>query len=144
MKAQKRRKTPEFIIVNFWHEDESPEWEEEDEEWMASLIPLREKVLRGDLRCLYLGWLRGVQNGEFNDDDVEPMVPRGLAKLSAPLEAFAHFLSIDRDLIAVASQRSSLPKAGPARSHLEVWIENMPEKEKNALLLEAVSADPPH
>jgi hypothetical protein len=138
------RTTSEFIILNFWQEDESFEWEKDDEEWMDSLIPLREEVLRGDLRCLYLGWLRGVQAGEFNDDVAEPTVPRGLAKLSAPLEAFADFLSIDRHLIAVASQRSPRPKAGPTQSHLEVWISKMPENEKDALLLEAVSANHPN
>ncbi len=142
--SARMRKTPEFIIVNFWQEDESPEWEEDDEGWMAALIPLREEVLRGDLRCLYLGWLLGVQKGEFKDDDAEPMVPGGLAKLSAPLEAFADFLGIDQDLIVVASEQSSLPKAGPARGHLEAWIESMPEKEKNALLLEAACVDHPH
>ena len=142
--SARMRKTSEFIIVSFWQEDESFEWEEDDEEWMDSLIPLREEVLRGDLRCLYLGWLRGVQNGEFDDDDAEPTVPRGLAKLSAPLEAFVELLSMDRDLIAVASQRSPRPKAGPTQSHLEVWIGKMPENEKDALLLEAISADHPH
>ncbi len=142
--SARMRRVPEFIIVNFWQEDQIPEWEEDDEERMPSLIPLREEVLRGDLRCLYLGWLLGVQNGEFNDDDAEPMVPRGLAKLSAPLDAFSDFLGIDQDLIAVAAVRSAPHKAGPVRAHLEAWIKGMPEKEKSALLLQATRADHPH
>jgi hypothetical protein len=46
---------------------------------MASLIPLRADLLRGDERCLYLGWLRSGQNQELDEDDIEPPVPPSLA-----------------------------------------------------------------
>jgi len=52
------RRTARFVIVEFGSESE---WDGEDDGtgWMASLMPLRSDLLRGDLRCLYLGWLRG-------------------------------------------------------------------------------------
>ncbi|PYY12188.1 MAG: hypothetical protein DMG69_01970 [Acidobacteria bacterium] len=48
------RKTARFVIVEFGSESE---WDGEDDGtgWMASLMPLRSDLLRGDLRCLYLG-----------------------------------------------------------------------------------------
>ena len=79
------RKTVNSVVVDFRAEDEDRECEEDDG-WMASLIPLRAELLRGDLRCLYLGWLLGVQSGEYEHEDVEPPIPPGLRNLSAPPE----------------------------------------------------------
>jgi hypothetical protein len=53
--------------------------------WMGSLMSLRSDLLRGDLRCLYLGWLLCAQNEEFGKDELEPAAPAGLGELSAPL-----------------------------------------------------------
>ncbi len=46
--------TASFVIVEFGSESE---WDGEDDGtgWMASLMPLRSDLLRGDRRCLYLG-----------------------------------------------------------------------------------------
>jgi hypothetical protein len=75
------RRTARFVIVEFGCESE---WDGEDDGtgWMASLMPLRSNLLRGDLRCLYLGWLHSAQDGGLNEDELEPPVPAGLQELS--------------------------------------------------------------
>src|SRR5215831_17979074 len=50
------RKAGEFIVIDFCRQEDDGEWDE-GEGWMASLLPLRGDLLRGDQRCLYLGWL---------------------------------------------------------------------------------------
>ena len=60
--------------------------------WMGSLMSLRSDLLRGDLRCLYLGWLLCAQNGEFAENELEPAVPAGFGELSAPLHSLIEFL----------------------------------------------------
>ena len=42
------------------------EWDD-GTSWMGSLVSLRSDLLRGDLRCLYLGWLLCAQNQEVID-----------------------------------------------------------------------------
>ena len=54
----------DFVILEFHSEDESGEWEDEGENWLASLIPLRADLLGGDLRSLHLGWLASAQSYE--------------------------------------------------------------------------------
>jgi predicted nucleic acid-binding Zn-ribbon protein len=138
------QETPEFVIFDFLSEDENGDWEE-GEGYMASLIPLRSDLMNGDLRCLYLGWLFCAQCEELDEEDLEPPVPPGLAKLSAPLQMFAEFLRIEEDLIEVAAEASvALDTAGPSREELAAWIGAMPEAKKNALLLEAAAGDNPH
>ncbi|HMD07516.1 MAG TPA: hypothetical protein VKH63_08280 [Candidatus Acidoferrum sp.] len=130
------RKTATSVIVEFGFESE---WDGEDDGtgWMASLMPLRSDLLRGDLRCLYLGWLRCAQDGELDEDKLEPPVPAGLEELSGPLHALIEFLKIDEDLVEVAAQASKPLAAGPSRRELSAWIRGLPEKDKNELLITA-------
>ena len=130
------RKTATFVIVEFGFESE---WDGEDDGtgWMASLMPLRSDLLRGDFRCLYLGWLRSAQDGGLDEDKLEPPVPAGLKELSGPLHALIEFLEIDVDLVEVAGQASKPLAAGPSRRELSAWIRSLPEKDKNELLITA-------
>jgi hypothetical protein len=127
------RKTATFVIVEFGFESE---WDGEDDgtRWMASLMPLRSDLLRGDLRCLYLGWLRCAQDDGLDQDKLEPPVPAGLEELSGPLHAMIEFLKIDEDLVEVAAQTSKPLAAAPSRRELSAWIWGLPEKDKNELL----------
>jgi hypothetical protein len=136
--------TSGFVVLDFRSEDEVGDWEE-GEGYMASLIPLRAELMNGDLRCLYLGWLLCAQYEELDEEEMEPPVPPGLAKLSAPLQEFADFLRIEKDLIEVAAEASvALEAAGPSREELEAWIAAMPEAKKDTLLLKAAARENPH
>jgi hypothetical protein len=91
-------------------EDGSDEWDLDGHGRLASIIPVRAALAAGDLRLLYLGWLRCVQSEEVADDGREPPVPAGLGTLDAPLTAAAEFLCIDSDLL-VAAAAGSAPTA---------------------------------
>jgi hypothetical protein len=124
------RRTTRFVIVEFGSESE---WDGEDDGtgWMASLMPLRSDLLRGDLRCLYLGWLRSAQDGGLDEDEMEPPVPAGLQELSGSLDALIEFLEINEDLVEVAAQASKPLAAGPSRKEVSAWIRGLSEKDKN-------------
>jgi hypothetical protein len=118
---------------------------EPDDDWddgtgcMGSLIFLRADLLRGDFRALYLGWLFCVQNGDFSDEVLEPPVPAGLGELSAPCDSLIEFLGIDEDLVEVAGSASESLKAAPSRKEFASWIRGLPEKEKDGLLVVALT-----
>jgi len=115
-------------------EDEGGEWEE-GPGWMASLAPLREDLLAGDYRCLYLGWLSGVESWELEEEDAEPPVPPGLGKLTVPLETLADFLRLDSALLKAAAAASPpLPEASDSPDRIRSWIQALPVKEKDAML----------
>jgi hypothetical protein len=90
-------------------------------------------------RLSRLGWLLCAQNEEFGEDELEPVVPAGLGELSAPLHSLIEFLGIDEDLVEIAASASAPLNAGPDREELATWIQSLPEKEKNSLLVAAVS-----
>lgn len=133
----------EHLIFEFISETEDYEWEE-GEGWLSSLISLRSDIIHGDYRCLYLGWLFSAQMEEMERDELEPPVPPNLADLNAPLNSFVDFMRIDTDLIAVAAENSvsEIRKTDPKA--LKTWIRNLPESQKNDILLRLIEAPSPH
>ena len=116
--------------------DDGGNWESEDGSgWMEKLAPARDELLRGDLRIFYLGWLLRMQNGELDDDDVEPFVPAGLSKLSKSLMGLVQFLEIDPDMIAFAAEKSEAPSQASTAEEFAEWVVALPVVEKDALLL---------
>jgi hypothetical protein len=95
------------LILDLHSEDEEPDYYEDSQGSLGSLVPLRTELVRGDLRVAYLAWLLAIQAGDVDDDDVEPAVPPGLSDLTAAQAAMAEFLGIDDDLIAAAADGSA-------------------------------------
>jgi hypothetical protein len=133
----------EFLILEFGSEDEGGEEAyfsaeddlEEGHGALGDLLALRAEIASGDHRALYLAWLLCVDQGDLDDDESEPPVPPGLGALSAAQQAFAEFLRIDDDLIAVAAERSAEIDDTGARAALAAWIASLPESDKTDLLV---------
>lgn len=102
--------------------------------WMGRLMPLRDELLRGDLRPLYLGWLAGVSTGEVGDDALEPEVPPGMSQLSAAQQALVEFLEIDPDLVAAAAAGSPAAAESDDDDSIEVWLAGLSKNEMGAIL----------
>ena len=82
--------------------------------WMRRLIPLRDELLRSDLRRFYLGWLAGAD--ALRGDALEPQLPSGLREPSPAQQALAEFLEVDPDLLEAAHAGMSGPGlSAPAR-----------------------------
>jgi hypothetical protein len=134
----------EHVVLEFSSEDESGDEWTEGEHWMPSLISLRAELMRGDTRALYLGWLASLRSRGWDDEDgwdeegvvdderLEPAVPPGLAKLSAPLRALAEFLRVDDELIeAAAADSGGEPPSEPSRTELARWVKGLPAADKD-------------
>ncbi len=138
------RAAGDHAIVEFRSEDE-PEDDEDGDDWMAALLPLRAELAAGDVRALYLGWLVCAQDGLLDDEEQEPPPPPGLSELSASLQALADFLRLGDDLIAVATEGNApLKENAASRDALGRWVAGLTVDEKDALLLRLVADGDPH
>ena len=67
-----------------WSLEESENYDrfgmEDGRGWMARLAPVRDELLRGDLRSLYIGWLPAVAGEMMDDDEMEPLSVRRIGK----------------------------------------------------------------
>ena len=122
-----------------WSLEESENYDrfgmEDGRGWMARLAPVRDELLRGDLRSLYIGWLAAVAGEMMDDDEMEPLSVGGLANLTAAQHALAEFLEVDPDLLAGAGMDSpSAPKAEISEREMDKWIDALPREEVNSIL----------
>ncbi|WP_093611272.1 hypothetical protein [Actinoplanes philippinensis] len=135
--------TRTHVILDLHSEDEDGDDEWWDEEGrLAAIVPARAELVGGDRRLLYLAWLLCVQNRELDDDEPEPPVPAGLAKLSGPLQALADFLRLDPDLLdAAATASRPLAEKKPSAAELRRWVAGLAVADKDAVLLRVLRGD---
>ena len=123
-----------------WGLDESESYdrfaEEDGRGWMGRLAPLRDELLRGDMRPLYLGWLAAVSAGFIDDETPEPAPPPGLSRLTAAQCALAEFLEIGEDMLTAAGQLDSQSVEADGNQYVsrDAWIAELPAVEKTDLL----------
>ncbi|MEV4495551.1 hypothetical protein AB0J84_07590 [Micromonospora arborensis] len=137
----------EHVIIDLHDEDEdgNDEWDLDGHGLLTSIIPVRAGLAAGDLRLLYLAWLRCVQSEDIADDEPEPPVPAGLGTLDAPLTAVAEFLRIDSYLIAAAAAGSAPAAAGePTAAQLRTWVVGLPARNKDAILTDLITGGDSH
>lgn len=129
------------MIVSFVSEEEGGDWVEGVAR-LASLISVRAELARGDLRALYLGWLLCLQNGDLDDDELEPPVPAGLGQLSASLESLVELLRISPDLVAVAATASPrVVSEEPKAADVRAWVAKFSSPKKDELLARMITGD---
>ncbi|WP_244100180.1 hypothetical protein [Burkholderia anthina] len=132
--------TDEHCLLDWWFNDDAGEHVRFSEEadgagWMARLLPIRDELLRGDTRPLYLGWLARLGNGELSADDREPPLPDGLKTLTPAQNALAEFLMLDPDWLAAAAEKSPPFAAGSDdNDRFDPWLSELTEEEMRAAL----------
>lgn len=126
-------------LVITWSLNESENYDrfgmEDGRGWMARLAPVRDELLRGDIRSLYIGWLAAVTREMVDDDDLEPLPADGLGCLTAAQQALAEFLDVDKDLLAGAGIGSSALQAEEtSQKEIDDWLDKLPRDEVLTLL----------
>ena len=124
----------EYAILDIqFHDEEGDAWIE-GVGWLPAMIGLRDDILRGDYRTLYLAWLKTLEVEDLLDSVTEPPVPSGLNKLSPALRTFIDFFEIDEFLIRLAAEASSDQKTA-SEGWLRGAIALLPEEERDGFLL---------
>jgi hypothetical protein len=117
-------------------------WIDDDEVSLSGMVSLREDLLQGDFRALYLAWLCLGFTEDIDadpEDLIEPPVPPNLKKLSPALKEFAEFFMVDEDLITAAAAESVSAQA--TSEPIEEWLAALPETERNRYLLRVISGE---
>jgi hypothetical protein len=122
-----------------WRLEESENYDRFDIEdgrgWMVRLAPVRDELLRGDIRSLYIGWLVAVTGEMMDDDEMEPLSVGGLGSLTSAQQALAEFLEVDPDLLAGAGMGSPVAQNDDiSQMEMNEWIDDLPRTEVKAVL----------
>ena len=131
----------EHIVLDVWFNGEEGHYRDEVGGGLAIMLSLRDEILSGDYRALYLAWLKVLEVDDLLGSIPEPPVPPGLRTLSPALHAFAEFLEIDGMLIQVAAEAS-----GDLEPQPDGWLGNalsqLPDVERDAFLLRLAGGEP--
>jgi hypothetical protein len=112
------------------------------EDLLAEVAPIRDHLISGDLRPLYVIWL-AIAAIQGDDDTLEPPVPAGLATLPDCLMSLAAFYELDSDLLKAAA-KNSLPLLDAPRPALQtsVCLARQTKDELKSLLQRFLDDDP--
>jgi hypothetical protein len=132
------------------HEEEGVGWVEAGSV-LSSLARLRDDLIQGDMRLLYLAWLKAMQietayeqdeddpDSLFNDH--EPPLPAGLGKLNASLKRFVDVFDLDPFLVQAAAAASD-PAAVPATVNFSTLLPRLSRAECDDFLLRLANNEP--
>ena len=130
----------EVVVLNIEFREKGGGWIE-GEGRLDTLVPLRDDILRGDYRLLYLAWLKTLEVEDVLDTVPEPPVPPGLNKLSLALEAFVELFEIDEAMLRVAAETS-----GTCGAVSDTWIQQglarLSRQESEGFLLRLARGEP--
>ncbi|HCF85670.1 MAG TPA: hypothetical protein DEV72_10755 [Ktedonobacter sp.] len=147
-------KYPDFDIFNIhFGEMEGPdEWIEYD---LGSLVTIRDELMEGDLRALYIVWLASQRMSEGYDEEEDeedgdegeeeeisvPPVPHTFGTLSEAQEALAELLQVPEELL-VAAARHSKASVSSTVDDFAAWVKLLPPDRQNDYLVRLAHNEP--
>jgi hypothetical protein len=131
--------THTLLNVEF-HEEGGGDWMEPTGS-LSAMLSLRDDLVRGDYRALYLAWLKAVEMDDLRPSVREPPVPPGLKALSPALHTLVHLLGIDETLVQVAAEASDAPEAPPA-DWLQGALAQLAPEERDTFLMRLAQGKP--
>jgi len=123
--------------IVWWERNEEGGWFDTGGQGLIDeLIGIREELMRGDYRALFLGWLADFNPEEWQDRKdgavLMPAIPTGLNQLSPALTKLIEHFPVDPDALAVATSLSQA--STPERVPMAAVLEKLSVPEMRALL----------
>jgi hypothetical protein len=134
----------DYYILEFCLDDEEGDYDwVEGEGVLGKLIPIRDQIIRGDYRALYLNWLKSasLEDPDESNSETEPPIPQGLGKLNSSHQAFIEFLRLDPHLVKAAAKSSPETRPVPTAS-LEKAIAHLSREECDGFLRQVLNNEP--
>lgn len=98
----------DILDIHFGEMEAPDEWTEYD---LGSLIPIRDELMEGDLRALYIAWLASQHMMGSYDEEEEyeitvPPIPPAFGRLTAAQHSLAELLQLPQELLVAAARHS--------------------------------------
>ena len=130
--------------IVWWERNEEGGWGwTEGEGLISRLVGIREELMRGDYRALFLGWLADFRPDEWRDPRdsavLVPPIPTGLDCLTPALQTVLEQFPVDRDALAVAAGQAQ--GGMPDRIPISDAVDKLPVSDMKALLARVADGD---
>jgi hypothetical protein len=136
---------PDYDILDIhFREMEGPdEWIEYE---LGSLIAIRDELMEGDLRALYIVWLASedMRGSDDEEEDYEisvPPVPPAFGTLTAAQQALAELLRVPQEML-VATARHSKKTVSSTDDDVAAWVNLLPQNRRYEYLVRLARNEP--
>ena len=140
--ADKSGKAGILTLAPYLEEAYDPVWEFDD--YLDATAKLREILIAGDLRALYVLWLCNAMSSNVDDEAViEPPVPHGLANL--PDEAADLLAFFEADPLLVDAAAIGIPAfnaQGSQGDAVNTWLTKLADARRDEIIQRLLSEDP--
>ena len=133
-----------YYLLEFSLDNEEPDYEWlEGEGMLGKLTPIREQIMQGDYRALYLSWLKAasIEDPEEDNPETEPPIPAGLSKMNSSHQAFIEFFELDEHLVNAAA-KASPPLQPASTAPLEKALAQLSREECENFLRQVLNNEP--
>ncbi len=137
----------DILDIHFGEMEGPDEWIEYE---LGSLISIRDELMEGDLRALYIVWLASQHMlGDYDEDEEEeydeeisvPPVPPALGTLTAAQQALAELLRVPQELL-VATGRHSNAAVSSTGDDIAAWVKLLPPEHRDGYLVRLAHNEP--
>jgi len=140
-------KDNDILDIHFGEMQGPDQWIEYE---LGSLIPIRDELMEGDLRALYITWLAsqymmfGYEEDQEEEDYeiIVPPVPPDFGKLTEAQQALAELLQVPEELLVAAAQHSTGTMTSPKKDDFATWVKQLPADRKDEYLLRLAHNEP--
>jgi hypothetical protein len=152
-----RHKNYDILDIHFGEMEAPDRWAEYE---LGSLIAIRDELMTGDLRALYIAWLaaQNALNGYYDDEEDNehkeldeeeeddelrgvPPVPPNFANLTEAQEALAELLQVPQELLVAVAQHSQKSISAMSDDFV-AWVELLPQERRNDYLVRLANNEP--
>lgn len=139
-------KKKKFVLINIKFSDEDGGyWIEENNQWSSDLMRIRQDILDGDYRALFIIWLHAKKlelEYEEIDDALEiskDLIPPKLKSLNGSLSTLIDFFEVDMDWVLGAAQFSEDTNS-KNQFYLEM-VKKMPHEKKDEYIMRLLTGE---
>jgi len=131
-----------ILTLHPFHEagDLAEVWETQN--YLDAAIHVRERLMNGDLRALYLLWLCAADD-DYNDPEemIEPPVPHGIAESATYGGEILTFFGLDPLLLVAAGKNVNAAPMDQSQDHAARWVNALDERPAKDMLLRFLTGD---
>jgi len=131
-----------ILTLHPFHEagDLAEVWE--TQKYLDAAIHVRERLISGDLRALYLLWLCAADD-DYNDPEemIEPPVPHGIAESATYGGEILTFFGLDPLLLVAAGKDVNAAPTDESQDHAARWVNTLDEQQAKDMLLRFLIGD---
>jgi hypothetical protein len=126
-----------------FHELSSLDEAGETQKYLDAAIRVRERLMIGDLRALYLLWLCAATDDDHDPQEmIEPPVPHGISESETFGGEILTFFGLDPLLLVATGQEVNPAPTDDSRDHASRWVDALDEESARETLLQFLNGDP--